>query len=97
MSRNLIAVCLALSLSACASPKARSDAPAESDEFVVLPMQFASANEVAGQLTSLLRDRPTLRVIPDSRTNSVLLTGSTDEIAAAREIVAALDRRAPGS
>ena len=93
MSRNLIAVCLALSLSACVATSAR----AEPEEFVVLPMQFASANEVAGQLGSLLRDRPTLRVIADSRTNSVLLTGSADELADAREIVAALDQRAPGS
>ena len=93
MSRSLIASCFALFLSACASTATRE----EPSEFAVLPLQHAAASEVAAQLGSLLRDRDTLRVVLDQRTNSVLLTGSAEELAEARAIVAALDRPAPGT
>jgi type II secretory pathway component GspD/PulD (secretin) len=93
MSRSPIALCLVLVLSACAS----TAAPAEPSDFAVVPLEHAAAHEVAAQLTSLLRDRDTLRVVLDQRTNSVVLIGSTDELAEAQAIVEELDRPAPGT
>ncbi len=92
MFRRLIAPCLVLPMFACAShaPRARST------EIAVVPVQHAVAAELVLELRALLEDRPTLRIVPDDRTNSVLLSGTPQEIAEAQELLRQLDHPAQG-
>lgn len=61
--------------------------------FVNLPLEHASAAEVADAVTALLgQEVGGARVTADARSNTVLVRGEPDDIAQARNIVAALDR-----
>lgn len=61
--------------------------------FVTLPLEHASAEDVARALGDLLgQDVGGARVTADARSNTVLIRGQSEDIAQARSIVAALDR-----
>ena len=61
--------------------------------FVNLPLEHASATEVAEAVNALLgQEVGGARVTADARSNTVLVRGEPDDIAQARNIVAALDR-----
>ena len=90
------ALLVALLLSAC-----RSSAPAPAEtHFEMIPLQYASAPEVADQLSSLVaRDavrtggRPIAVFQADARTNSLLVSATAEEMKVVRELVAGLDQR----
>lgn len=68
-------------------------------EFQRVPLQFASAEELAGLLRELARPetgpRPDgLKVLADPRTNALLLQAPKSEMARLLEIVGKLDVRA---
>lgn len=61
--------------------------------FVNLSLEHASAEDVAQAITALIgQDAGGARVTADTRSNTVLVRGEPDDIAQARNIVAALDR-----
>lgn len=67
----------------------------------VLPLEYAAAEEVAQQLTTLVQAQAQatagligLQAIPNARTNSVILTGTRAQLDQYRPIVDALDRPA---
>jgi type II secretory pathway component GspD/PulD (secretin) len=67
-------------------------------EFAIVPLQFASAVELGDTLNQLLRsNRPehadAVRVVADPRTNSLLLSGSKEQLAQLRQLVERLDAR----
>lgn len=69
---------------------------ANSQQVEVLPLQFASAEDVTQKLTQLIQAQSGqglvgASVIPNERTNSILLAGTPDQIARNREIVEKLD------
>lgn len=91
-------VLAALLLSACQSS---TPAPTES-EFQMIPLQFASADAVASQLTDLVDARaagldrePIAAFIADLRTNSLLVRARPENMAKVRALVAQLDQRVP--
>jgi type II/III secretion system protein len=85
-------------LSACTSPETRAVEPvtrAGEGQFRMIPLQFAAAQEVVGELQRLW---PETRVACDARTNSVLLTCATEaELKQLTELVAQLDVQVKGS
>ena len=91
-------VLAALLLSACQSSPST---PAES-QFQMIPLQFASADAVASQLTELvdakaagLDREPIAAFIADQRTNSLLVRALPENMATVRALVAQLDQRVP--
>lgn len=85
-------------LSACSSPETRPADPAAragEGQFRMIPLQFAAADEVAGEIQRLW---PETRVVCDARTNSVLLICATEaELNQVSELVAQLDVHVKGS
>jgi type II secretory pathway component GspD/PulD (secretin) len=62
----------------------------------VRSLQYAVADELAGELRSLYADRPALRVVADERTNSLVLTGPTSDVHEATRVIDTLDKPAGG-
>jgi type II secretory pathway component GspD/PulD (secretin) len=69
------------------------DAAPSNEAFSVeiVPLQFASADELAELLGRIDLSKPRTRVVPEHRTNSLLLQGPRDGIDRARELIRALD------
>lgn len=91
---------LPLLLAACRStePPAASPAPvapasSESARVAVLPLAHAVAQQVTQvvQASFARRGGCTLMVVPDPRTNSLIVSGSPSEVEEVRELVAKLD------
>ena len=96
-----IALLLLGCLSACTSPETRevpvepSTRAGEGQPFRMIPLQFAAAHEVVGELQRLW---PETRVVADARTNSVLLACTTEaELQQLSELVAQLDVQVKGT
>ncbi|HVC37729.1 MAG TPA: type II secretion system secretin GspD [Gammaproteobacteria bacterium] len=74
----------------------RLDQPTSS-EVEVIPLQNASAGDVAQVITSLMQTQqgaeagPPLKLVADSRTNSILLSGDTSDRLRIRALIARLD------
>jgi type II secretory pathway component GspD/PulD (secretin) len=97
---------LALVLVSCTSQgRGREEVPtatastAGALQFQMVPLQFASAEELAGTLRELVRSEAGprtdgVKVLSDARTNSLLLQAPEDEMSRLLEIVAKLDVRA---
>ena len=68
-----------------------------SEDVEVITLQHAAAGEVVRMLSTLVQASaaatgvPTVQAFPDERTNSVLLSGSTNMKAGYRELIASLD------
>src|SRR5262249_48855616 len=76
------------------------DVPTGSDRMTEsVPLHFAPADELAGRLRQALSSETpkgnALRVVPETRTNSLLLDGSPADVARARSLVARLDVSMP--
>jgi general secretion pathway protein D len=91
------------------------------DRYEVIPLQYASARDLAGVLTQLVQPRqgpgrvPTgrpgqpgvqpaqpgivenARIIPDERTNSLIVQASAQDIEPLKQLIAQLDREVPRS
>jgi len=86
-------------IGATACSSTRTSAPAErsseNQAFCLIPLQFAAADEVAHELGQL---RPGARAVADARTNSVLLSATSEaELDKLRECVAQLDVQVKGA
>lgn len=92
-SSSMSACVCSESAHAPASAKAASagEAPAS---FEVVPLRYAEATELAGLVGNVV-DRGKVRVLADPRTNSLLLAGSSADLAAVKELVAKLDVELP--
>jgi type II secretory pathway component GspD/PulD (secretin) len=76
-----------------AAPGAKGDAKAE---FRVLVLKYAAAREAAATLAQIFRgDHPALSIAADERTNSLILRGPAEDLAAAEAVVQRLDVAAP--
>jgi len=78
------------------------DVPTGSDRTTAsVPLRFAPADELAGRLRQALSSETpkggALRVVPETRTNSLLLDGSPSDVARARSLAARLDVSMPGA
>ena len=79
---------------------APAPAPAAQPVMQVVPLKFAPAEELSKVIVQALgaSHRKGFRVVADTRTNSVILTGDTDaDIAAALELISRLDVEATKS
>ena len=57
----------------------------------VIRLEHAVPEDLAAALNSLLADNDSIRVVPHVATNSILVTGSEEEIVALLDLVARLD------
>jgi len=92
-------VLAALLLAACQSTTTTPPEP----EFQVIPLQYASAHELANQLTALvgreaagLDNEPIAAFIADPRTNSILVRAKPENMPMVHELIARLDQQVPG-
>jgi hypothetical protein len=70
-------------------------APAQAQtegEFRIVRLSYARAAEMAKTLTAVFQGAESFRVIPEERTNAVLLSGSEAELHKAERIITELDR-----
>jgi type II secretory pathway component GspD/PulD (secretin) len=65
-------------------------------EVEVVALQHAVAHQLASVMKDSLKHLPRLRVVPDSRTNSLVLTGTARELRAAHALIDELDQPAEG-
>lgn len=78
------------------TPTPAAPVAAQPQQFTVVPLQYASADELATTLSRLLDRTKTIRVIPDTRTNSLVITAADDrELSTVRELIARLDVQVP--
>ncbi len=94
---RLAALALLLPLGACvihADPGADfdPDPPAVEIEVEVVRLQHAVAHEMAAILSDSLAHLDWFRVVPDARTNSLVLRGSERVLAKAKDLLAQLDQ-----
>ena len=89
---------LALVATACHSTetsKAHAEPAVEVSGIIeVVPLQFASADQLANELRSVIdgqKSKRSLRVVADARTNSLILSGPREDIAQLLELVKKLD------
>ncbi len=59
----------------------------------IIGLHFASANELSQQLTTLFHHAIPVTVVPDQRTNSLLVRGTHADIDLIRALVARLDQQ----
>ncbi len=73
------------------------DAPASERHVESVRLRYAPADELAARLRDALAEdgAVALRVVPERRTNSLLLTGPPDDVAHARSLIARLDVSLP--
>jgi type II secretory pathway component GspD/PulD (secretin) len=84
---------LLLVLTACTTP-APTPAPAaakHAESFQVIPLQHSSADELAATLRSLFSRNPDIRVMSDSRTNSLLIAADPQDIERIEALVERID------
>jgi type II secretory pathway component GspD/PulD (secretin) len=84
---------LLLFLAACSTPATQPapDAPKPAQSFQVLPLQYASGDELASTLNGLFARNPDVRVMVDRRTNSLLVMAGPDEMPHIEALVHRLD------
>jgi general secretion pathway protein D len=79
------------------------DVPSDSDEMVIIPLRYASAESVSKALTPLFAAAPTqkgvrpevVKVIPFERTNALIVFASKSSVERVRNLVAKLDSDVP--
>ena len=62
-----------------------------------VPLEHTDADEVAKMLTSALTDKTRVKILPDGRTDALLVVGPDDELAQVAELVRAIDVPSRGS
>ena len=69
------------------------------DQISYIPLQNASASEVAKNLTTIFQQRrttaTTVKIVPDSRTNSLIVLGTGADTETVRKLVAFMDKDVP--
>jgi general secretion pathway protein D len=78
------------------------DLPHSERATETVPLRFAPADELAGRLRQTLGSEGPpggggLRVVPDTRTNSLMLAGPAGDVARARALIGRLDVSMPGA
>jgi general secretion pathway protein D len=78
------------------------DVPHAERATETVPLRFAPADELAGRLRQTLGSEGPpgaggLRVVPDTRTNSLMLAGPAGDVARARALISRLDVSMPGA
>ena len=78
------------------------DVPHSERATETVPLRFAPADELAGRLRQTLGSEGPpgaggLRVVPDTRTNSLMLAGPPGDVARARALIGRLDVAMPGA
>jgi len=97
---------LALAAAGCHAPqtsKASADVAIEKDAearatIEVVPLKYASADQIAMELRSVLeglKSRRSMRVVADSRTNSIIVTGPREDLAQVLALIEKLDVKQP--
>ncbi len=75
------------------------DVEGAGDQISYIPLQNASAGEVVKSLTTIFQQRrPTLtpiRIVPDSRTNSIILLSSVADTENVRKLIELMDKDVP--
>ncbi len=56
--------------------------PQPGSEFTIFALKYLRAADLAGELTHLVRGNNSVRIVVDDRTNSLLLTGPSEEVEA---------------
>jgi len=72
---------------------APASAPSEV-EYKVIPLRYAAANDIANALRGTLSGQPGRnppRIVPDDRTNSVIISCAPDELTVIEKLIAELD------
>jgi type II secretory pathway component GspD/PulD (secretin) len=83
---------LLLVLTACSAPAtAPKEAPKHTESVQVVPLQYSSAEELAGTLRSLFARNPDIRILADVRTNSLLIAASSDDISQIEMVIHRVD------
>ncbi|MCC6409783.1 MAG: hypothetical protein IT453_21700 [Planctomycetes bacterium] len=89
--RSLAPVVCVLLAACVSSPHGEAPPATGTDTVEVVPLQFASADELARILGDLELSSPPTRVLADQRTNSLVLQGPQEGISKALESIRALD------
>ena len=75
------------------------DVEGAGDQISYIPLTNASASEVVKSLTTIFQQRrpntTAIRVVPDSRTNSIIILASVADTETVRKLVALMDKDAP--
>jgi len=75
------------------------DVEGAGDQISYIPLQNASASEVVKSLTTIFQQRQTkattIRIVADSRTNSIILLASVADMESVRKLVAMMDKDVP--
>ncbi len=75
------------------------DVEGAGDQITYIPLQNASASEVVKSLTTIFQQRRAnvtpLRIVPDSRTNSIVLLASVSDTENVRKLIAFMDKDVP--
>lgn len=67
----------------------------EDTAVVVINLEYATAVEAYEALRTLLVEPPPPPIVPDHRTNSIIVRGSPKEIERVKEVLSAVDVKAP--
>jgi general secretion pathway protein D len=75
------------------------DVEGAGDQITYIPLQNASASEVVKSLTTIFQQRRAnvtpLRIVPDSRTNSIVLLASVSDTENVRKLITFMDKDVP--
>jgi general secretion pathway protein D len=75
------------------------DVEGAGDQITYIPLQNASASEVVKSLTTIFQQRrpnvTAIKVVPDSRTNSIIILASVADTENVRKLVAFMDKDVP--
>jgi general secretion pathway protein D len=75
------------------------DVEGAGDQITYIPLQNASASEVVKSLTTIFQQRRVtatpVKIVPDSRTNSIIILASVADTESVRKLVAFMDKDVP--
>ncbi|MGA2525602.1 MAG: type II secretion system secretin GspD [Smithellaceae bacterium] len=75
------------------------DVEGAGDQITYIPLQNASASEVVKSLTTIFQQRRAnlmpIKIVPDSRTNSIIILASVADTESVRKLVAFMDKDVP--
>jgi len=70
-------------------------APPSVASYEIVVLEYALAKEITRILQSIVMPGSMARIVPDTRTNSVVLSGNPEELAQFKDVIAELDRKMP--
>ena len=85
-------VLLAL-LAGCGTTSASGDDAKSAPRTAVIVLEYSVPEEMAATLDEFVADSDSMRVVPHAASNSILVTGSDEEIMQLLDLVARLDVR----